>query len=297
VMRFLVKKIGVISLNTLQQVIRMKMYGLVMVIVVLVMLSSFLKLPFVVDSAAPGTSVLILMKSTSFGAMSLFSVGLAIAGVAVTFSDDLRQRTLYLVFSKKVSRLEYLIGKWLGVMVAVFFGLVVICLAFSIALSVRESLVVAEQLTLAEQSGVRGEALERVVFEIRAQGFQWVVLWGCLAIYAKALVVGAMTMLMVSLSRSSIFAMGATLFVILIGMFHSDAFSAMHSEEASVLTRLGASVIGVLFPDIQAYDSFDWAAVLKPDVAGLMGVLLAKTVGYVTFYLGLAWLRFSSREL
>lgn len=229
--------------------------------------------------------------------MSLFAVGLAIAGVSVTFSDDIKQRTLYLVFSKKVSRLQYLIGKWLGVMVAVFVGLVLIGLAFSVVLNLRESAVLAEQIALAEEAGVTGEVLQRLSFEIEAEGFQWALWWGVLAIFAKALVVGVLAIFMVCVSRSAIFAMGATMFVVLIGMFQADAFSAMHFEGASGGVRIGAGLVALLFPDMQAYDALDWASVMKPDAVLEMGRLGLRTAGYLFFYFGVSWLRFRSREL
>jgi len=291
-----VENIGVIAWNTLRQVVRMRVYGLVIAAVVLVVLAGFLDLPFVVDQGAPGAGALMMMKSSGFGAINLFAVGLAIAGVSVTVSDEIRNRTLYLVFSKQVLRLEYLLGKWLGVMLSIAVGVIAIEVFFYLALMVKESGVVEEQLQLARAADISGEKLLRLEQEIRAQGAQPELHWGAFAAFAKASVVAAITLLMVFLSRSAIFAMGASFFVVLIGMFQSDALGVM-TDGAGWLSQLFAGLVGVLFPNMKLYDAFDWSGVMQLGLELQIKELVFLTGLYLTVYLGLAWAVFSRREL
>ncbi len=58
-----------------------------------------------------------VLKDVSLGAMSIFTWLLAVLATAMLLPKDIEDRTLYTILAKPVPRLEYLLGKLLGVLV------------------------------------------------------------------------------------------------------------------------------------------------------------------------------------
>src|SRR3954449_12327592 len=112
-------RIAAIARNTLTELTRLKVFYVILLFaLVLIGSSAFMaKLTFQQE--------LQVLKDISLGAMSILSSVLAVLATARLLPEELEDRTIYTILAKPVERIEYLLGKLLGVL---------LLLAISIAL-------------------------------------------------------------------------------------------------------------------------------------------------------------------
>ena len=87
-----------------------------------------------------------------------------------------RNRTLYTILAKPVPRLDYLLGKLLGVLIIIAGGIIVMDIVFCIVLWIKQGMVLDDMLGgLSEQ--FRGHPPQELVIAqqktIAAQGLTW----------------------------------------------------------------------------------------------------------------------------
>ncbi len=287
-----------IAKNTLLQVLRMKIYVLVFLLSLGMIGALFLDLPFIEDKAVPGAGALMMLKSVGYALMNLFAVLLSIAAISMTVTEEIRNRTLYLVFSKRVKVIEYLMGKWLGVMISIFIALFIINAFFFIVLSLKEHWVVLEQLRIAKEEGMSAADQAQLEYLIRQEGALWSLHLDAWAIFAKACTIASIALAMVCLSRSALFAMGASFFIVLIGMFQADAMRAFLGNESWAIGEfLLWGGIALFFPNMQAFDAFDWSQVSELNSMNAWFQITGLSAFYSIFYIGIAWVFLKNKEL
>jgi len=93
------------------------------------------------------------LKDACFFAMQISSLIVAICATALLLPRDLEDRTLYTILSKPVPRVEYLLGKLLGVLMIIGFGLLFMDLAFSAVLWMRQSSVLEQSVAALQNEG------------------------------------------------------------------------------------------------------------------------------------------------
>ena len=114
-------RVWTIAAGTITQLVRMKTFYFLLAFALLVVAIGNLD----IHMSTPARQ-LELIKKVSFGTMDLFAWLFAIVATALLIPRDIEDRTLYTILSKPVRRIEYLLGKLLGVLVLVGFSLLVI---------------------------------------------------------------------------------------------------------------------------------------------------------------------------
>ena len=136
---FSLSRVWTMAAATVTQLVRMRILVFLVVLSVIVVAAGFL---FPVFSAE---QQLKMLKYVSFGALQFFSLVLAIVATALLLPKDMEDRTLYTILSKPVPRVEYLLGKFLGVMLLIGGGLLIMDLLVCGVLYFRQSMVLAQE--------------------------------------------------------------------------------------------------------------------------------------------------------
>lgn len=207
-----------------------------------------------------------------FGLVGITLVGLGLAVILGGFMipNEVERRVVFTILSKPVSRMQYLLGKFLGACAVIFVLDVLMGLAFLAA------------YVLKHPQGWQGvnPMLPMAIF----------------AIYLQTVVLLA-TALMLSTVASPIFTMIATGFVYIIGAVNSSV-TYLSNRAESFGMRL---VFGVLSTIIPNFNNFDLRPALLNDQPiqfwpYLGGYVIGYTILYCLAMLAIAWLLFNERE-
>lgn len=289
-------RIWFLATATFTQLLRMKTLYFLLIFSLLIVLSS----TFNVFSYS-AEQQLKLLKDVSLGAMSLFTSLFAIVATAMLIPRDIEDRTLYTILAKPVPRHDYLLGKLLGVLLVVAVTLVVMDVLFSAVLYVRQEIVLSRELSGVESGGAHGvssEALDEYRRRILAQGLTWSLQTAVVAVFLKAAVITAVTMLISTVASSSLFTIIVAIVVFFIGHIQAVAREYwVRSEDGGFFLEIFAAMLPVLFPDFQLFNVID--GVVAGEWIPLAGMLrlAVLTGGYLLIYTLVAYLIFMEKEL
>src|SRR5216117_2454177 len=147
---FSFSRILAITLNTLTELTRLKVFYVLLLFALLLIGSSIFLAQFTFQQEFQ------ILKDVSLGAMSIFTSLLAIVATARLIPQDIEDRTVYTILSKPVPRLEYLLGKIAGVLLLLAISTLVMSAVFLLVLYTREQAVL--QATIRHMSaGPRGQ--------------------------------------------------------------------------------------------------------------------------------------------
>ena len=290
----------VLAGNTFTQLLRMKVVYFLLIFLVLALAVNLLRLPHTMGPESAGAEELRMLKGPMAGAMKMFSVLLAIAATALVIPRDLEDRTLYTILAKPVPRLDYLLGKLLGVLFLILGGLVVMSLILNIVLHFRTQMVLEELMNWAEFRGWSAETIAHERGNILRHGPTLSLQAGLATIFMESAIMAAIALLISTFSSSTLFTIVLTTLVYFIGNLIAEGRQYWLEESAlgdSALVRIPSSIISVIFPDLRLYGVLDAA------VGGetIPGVLILKLCGLTTIYVGLytvlAWFVFSDKEI
>ena len=128
---FSLARVSAIASNTLLELIRLKVFYFLLIFALAIIGWTF----FYRDNFQDEFQSL---KDVSMGAMSIFTLLLAILPTAMLLPKDIEDRTLYTILAKPVPRFEYLLGKFLGVLLLLFIAVSLMSLMFLTVLYFRE---------------------------------------------------------------------------------------------------------------------------------------------------------------
>ena len=292
-------RVAVLASTTFTQLVRMKVFYFMAIFAVIVIASNFLNLPHFEGPESMAENELRMLKSASFGAMKLFVVVFAVVATALLLPKDAEDRTLYTILAKPVPRIDYLVGKLLGVIALVAVSLLLMDLLMTAVLSFRAHGVMAEQMRLAEARGWGEDTREIVRAEIARQGPTWSLQAGVLAILLEAAVLAAVSLLISTFSTSTLFTTIVSFLIYFIGHLQADARDFwMRSAEAgqSQLGKIGSLALAVVVPDFQLFNVVDAAIEGQTIAAMVMAKLAGLSLLYVAVYTLLSWFVFSDKE-
>jgi ABC-type transport system involved in multi-copper enzyme maturation permease subunit len=122
-------RIWTIAMNTLREAVRNKLlYALLFFGVALILMGVVLAALSYVESER-------ILQDFGFAAIRLFSVAIAIFVGVTLIHREIERRTVYAILSKPLSRAEFLLGKYLGLVVTIWLQLAIM-VAFFLAVSV-----------------------------------------------------------------------------------------------------------------------------------------------------------------
>ena len=232
-------RIWAIAANTFTQLVRMKVFYFMLIFTALIIAVNFFFLGWTLEQELKS------MKDAAFGAMRIFSAVFAIVDTALLIPKDVEDRTLYTILTKPVPRIEYLIGKLVGVLLLIAVSLVMMAGLFFLVLWLRQNQIYNEELV--KQPGVDPEALKALIFE---QGVKLDLLWVVVSLFFQAAVAAGVAMLVSTFASSTLFTIVVSLMIFLVGHAQALARDVWFPDGMvhSPLTRLLAGLVAILFP-------------------------------------------------
>jgi ABC-type transport system involved in multi-copper enzyme maturation permease subunit len=289
-------RIWVLAQGTFVQLVRMKVFYFLLIFAVLVL---------VVAGAGifwKPTEHLLAIKRWSFGAMYLFTMVYSIAATALLLPRDVEDRTLYTILSKPVPRIEYLIGRLLGVLMLNGIALAAMFLAMSVLVQWKmpsvEDQLVHELMLGAGGETVAASELNQAKEDAARFGVTGNLLWGVWALFLKASVVSAVTLFVSTIASSSLFTIVTSAMVVFIGHFHQLVIDYWKlNAAAGWFGALLARVLIIMFPNLGLFDVVD--EVITGSSLSLSAGLQLTGMGlfYVMLFVLLAQLVFVDKEL
>jgi hypothetical protein len=293
------RRVGVIAMNTFTQLVRMKVFYFLMIFAVIALVAQFLDLPQYSGPEAVYTGELQLLKGWCMGIMKLFALVFAIAATALLLPKDVEDRTLYTILAKPVPRLDYLVGKLLGVLLLIFVSLFLMNLMMTLVLGYRTSVLLDQQLEMAVARDWSVQAIESMKAEIQAQGVTWSVQGGVFAIFLQASIIGSVSLLLSTFSTSTLFTIIVSFMTYLAGSFQSDAADFYKATATAGTTTFGSLLmkfVALIFPNYQLFNITDAAIQGQTIALSAVGTLTGLSLFYVVLYTLLSWFVFSDKE-
>lgn len=286
-------RVWTIAAGTMTQLVRMKTFYFLLIFAVLVAGIGYLDFRL-----ATAASQLETIKKISFGTMDLFAWLYAIVATALLIPRDLEDRTLYTILSKPVRRVEYLVGKLLGVLILIGLSLgLMFCLCMVMLAIKHGDLVSSELIKLSSDPNITQVEIEEQIALINEQGPRKELGVAALASFLKSSVVAAMTILISTFASSSLFTIITSIFFFLIGHAHGMMTDYwLHKTEGNLIIRLATKVMKLLIPDFQLYSFSEGVvtgATIVPAVVWSMGFL---TAGYLFIFLLISLMIFMYKE-
>ncbi len=289
----------VIASHTFTQLVRMKVFYFLLVFAVIAIASNFFDMPQHAGPEAVGANVLRSIKSWSLGAMTLFSVVLAVVATALLLPKDVEDRTLYTILAKPVPRIDYLAGKLLGVMALVFVSLLVMDVLMTAVLHLRTQMVLEHQMAMAEALNYTDEARESLRADTLAQGPNWSLQGAVLAVFLRSAVIAAVALLVSTFSTSTLFTAVISFLVYFIGHFQADmrtAYLAGGADGEGWIARGISLLMSLILPDFQIFNVVDSVIEGQLIPLAVMAQLVGVGLFYLIFYTICSWLIFADKE-
>src|SRR6266487_5647593 len=228
-------RIRAITVNTLTELTRLKVFYVLLVFALLLIGSSMFVAQFTFQQEFQ------ILKDVSLGAISIFTSLLAIVATARLIPQDIEDRTVYTILAKPVPRFEYVLGKIAGVLLLLAISTLVMGAAFLLVLYMREQAVV--HATLRQMSGAPPDQIADALSVIRSSAFNIDVLPGIVIIYLKACLLAALTLFVSTFATSNIFTIVVMAFIYFIGHLQATARDYWLQEHSSgLVTRVSLAV-------------------------------------------------------
>ncbi|MGB0774577.1 MAG: ABC transporter permease [Akkermansiaceae bacterium] len=291
-------RIMVIASNTFTQLVRMKVFYFLAIFALLVVAASFIEFPWSRTTENSAEQELIVLKSTAMGTMTIFSILFAIAATALLIPKDLEDRTLYTILSKPVPRLDYLMGKLLGVLILIALSLLILNILLSIILHFRTTDLLFTEVQNAKQQGMPQDYIADRVMAIKQQGVTWSFQAGIAAMFFKAMIMASIALLISTFSSSTLFTIIISVVVYFIGHFTADARDQWLDgmKQTSVTMKYASQLIALVFPDFQIYNIVDSTIQGTKVPQGVFSRLVTLTFLYTAIYTVLSWFTFRKKE-
>ena len=284
---FSLTRVWAIASNTLLELVRLKVFYFMLLFALLIIGSSAFTSKFSFQEQFQ------VLKDVSLGAMSIFTWLLAVLATAMLLPKDIEDRTLYTILAKPVPRFEYLLGKFLGVLLLLFIALSLMSAVFAIVLYTREQAAFAVAAATTPQ-----DSLAEELQQIRASTFNSNLVPGIVIIYLKAALCAALTLLLSTFASSWIFTIIISVVVYFIGHIQPLAREAwLESATVSAGVKVFLALVSLLIPDLTALSLVDDLVVGNSIAPALFLKTAALGVLYVCVYFLAGYFLFQNKEL
>lgn len=245
--------------NTFREAIRDKVLYNLVFFALLVMGASV-----VIGSMTLGEGIKIIMD-LSLAAMSVFGLLIAIfVGIGLVHKE-IQRRTVAMLLAKPISRRNFVIGKYVGLMLVIALNVAIMTAALLLLLAVYSP-----------------------------AGMNWGVLVAVLLILVELMVVTAVAVLFSTFSTPTLSAM-LTLGVWVIGRFSSDLVEFAAKLEDPVARAL-ATGLHYLLPNLEKFDVKNLVVYNMAIEPAYVGAALVYGLLYIVFLIGLAAAIFERRD-
>jgi hypothetical protein len=283
-------RIAAITGNTLTGLTRLKIFYVLLLFALLLIGSSVFMAQMTFQQEFQ------VLKDIALGAMSIFTSLLAVLATARLLPQDIDDRTAYTNLAKPVSRLEYLAGKLLGVLLLLALSLIAMSALFFLVLTLREQTVLSE--TSRQMSAAPSEQMAEALRLVRASAFDANLIPGIAIIYVKGCLLAALTLFVSTFATTTIFTTIVMAFVYFIGHLQAIAREYwLQTNTAGWMTKIFLAVVALLFPDLQLFNLTDDIVAGNAIPLALFAKTATLGLFYTGFYLLLAWSVFFRKEL
>lgn len=285
-------RVWAIATNTLLELVRLKVFYFMLLFALICIGISFFAANLQIHEQFQ------ILKDVSLGAMSIFTWLLVTLATAMLLPKDIEERTLYTILAKPVPRLEYLLGKLLGVLLMLFLALAMMSAAFLLVLYAREQVAIAQ----ATRGIPAGPDLDAELKAIRASAFNANLFPGIVLIYVKAAICASLTLLLSTFASSWIFTIIVSVVVYLIGHVQPIAreywLTQMPAgQEPSPILQALLGFIALMFPDFQLFSLVDDIAAGNVVPTAMFLKAVGFGAGYIAIYTLVGYLMFADKEL
>lgn len=267
-------RVGTIAANTFLEAVRQRFF-----IAVLVLASGLPAGTGLLREFNFGASEIKFITDIGLGALVLFGSVLTITAASQLFFAEIESRTALTLLAKPVRRGEFIAGKFLGVWALLLVFCAFVTLLLCAVLAMRAAAIAARDPEAAA-------GLVRYGGVIAAGALQWV----------KFGVLGAITLLLGSFSRTNLFSV-ATAFLVLVICHLQYLARGVWEREGSLFATVSASLLGLLFPNFQLFNLAGEAAADGPLGAATILRIAAYGLVYIVVFLALAAHSFRRREI
>ncbi len=233
-----------ITLNTLREVMRQRLFMLI-IILGIAMVGLLLLFPFFTLGMET-----VMFKDLALSSTTLVMVFLVALTASSVMAEELESRTALSVLAKPVSRGQFLVGKFLGVVLALGVAMAIMALVLFLATYVR----VYNDASPTERILALDLARDEPARQFQAQMFHQslAMIPGAMMIFLQGSVLAAVAVVLGSVS-SRIFAVLTTFVIFLLGHLVSEyAYDAI--RHAPALTRWGTGWLVNILPALQTFN-------------------------------------------
>ena len=302
-------RILIIGRNTLLESVRQRVLSVLLIFAVVLVGASVwfsgVATPGL-DQAGLFDAQIKFVKDAGCGCIEIFGLAIALLSTASLIPQELHNRTIYTILAKPVRRSEFLLGKFLGVVLLLVLCVALMTLAFAAMLYVQEwiglSYVKEQYATTADWRsnayvvGLYNHDAGLVIHQVRDPQLVEAIL----LIFAKLVMVTAIALLVSTFATSSIFTIVTTFMIYLVGYMESSAREVWLAAAGGHVTWIGgalAASITMLIPDLNAYSIVDEILLGRPVPWSHTWELLGYAGAYVVVLLSVSVAIFQHREL
>lgn len=261
-------RILVIGRNTLIEAVRQKVLSVLLIFGLVLVGSSV----YVSTIATPGLDAAGLfdeqikfVKDFGCGAIQIFGFAIALLSTAQLIPQELQNRTVYTILAKPVRRAEFLLGKFLGVVLLLALAVTLMSLAFAASLYWQESVGlnyvqdVYDRFPNLQQSPDMVSQYNRDIQNIVAKVRDPQLIEAVLLLFAKLVMTAGIGLLISTFATSSIFTIITTFMVCLIGHMEGVAREVWlaRGAETSIWQSGLTGLISLLIPDMNSFTIVD----------------------------------------
>lgn len=292
----------IIAGSTFTQLMRMKVFYFLLIFVLVAIGVNFMELPHTAGPESTGSDKLLQLKNPMIAAMLYFAIIIAVVATALVIPKDQEDRTLYTILAKPVPRLDYLLGKLLGILALILAGLLVMGILFNVVVHFHTQALLDFRLGLAQDMGWSQEAIESERQDILSQGPSWSLQRAILTIFLMSAIMASVALLISTFSSSTLFTIITTTLVYFVGQFIGDGRdfykrkAELAGKEDSVPSFI-ADNVSLIFPDFRLFNVYEAAVAGKGYPSDVFLKLLGFTALYMGIYTVLSWFVFSDKEI
>lgn len=281
------------------EVIRQKFFYILVLFGVVILLTSRYFSEF--TASISNTEQIKFIKDFSLAAITMFGTMIAIVGTAQLLPLELENRTIYPILAKPVFRAEFLFGKFLGMAVLLLLTVALMSAIFGGLLFYTERQSIQSAISGATPSldMTQTEAVTQILKQTRDRGL----LKAIALIYAKMLVVSAISLVISTFATSVIFTVIASMIIYICGHLEATARQAMLGGQTlmdnpqAFMTRAILWIITFFVPDLDAFNVADAVVVGLPVPMDLVLKTLAYGAFYTAVALMVAYFIFEEKEI
>jgi hypothetical protein len=270
-------RIWTIAGNTMTEIIRQKFFYILVLFSAVVLLSS----SYLSQFSTLDIDRVKFVKDFSLAGIKLFGIVIAIVGTSQLLPLELENRTIYPILAKPVFRGEFLLGKFLGIIVLLFLTILFMSTVFAVVLGITERQVVAA--ALAGEGVTPGLDPGQFASQISSQTRDPALIKALLLIFHQMVMISSITLLIATFATSVIFNVISAIIIYICGHLEGLARESWLGDP-SIIKKTLLLLVTFLIPDLGSLDVVDHVVIGRPVAWAYVG----KTIGYAVFYSSLA---------